>query len=141
MPILYTLLMLCILILRQEKAAIKAELGDDARAVLDGIFGENGLYCWNGKDWDYRMKSDEEFLRRLHELPFALEMLKTEHRRWCYYTMSCGWAQESSPKKNDVLHTNPCIVDWAGLEAIRPVTCKYDLMPLMAIYEEAVSGK
>ena len=74
------------------------------------------------------------------EQAFAREMLKTEHRRWCYYTASIGWeppaANGRSVRKDDRLRTNPCITDWDSLLRWQPQTCKYDLMPLMAEYEE-----
>ena len=94
---------------------------------------------WSGDAWSFPFASDHEgFLRRVHQdkYRYLLEMLKTEHRRWCYYTLSLGWSQGKNLKKNDALRWNPCLVTWDNLEKDQPKTCKYDLMPLMSIYQK-----
>ena len=107
--------------------------------------GEGALIRRTGGSWSFSL-GDEAFLARLSgahlapEYAFVLDMLKMEHRRWCYYVISTGWEPPEpngrDARKNDELCLNPCIVPWDKLTEYRPDTCKYDLMPLMAEYEK-----
>ena len=107
---------------------------------LNSLFeADDAPVRWNGDTWSFPFASDHEgFLKRVHQekYRFLFEMLKTEHRRWCYYTLSLGWSQGRSSEKNDALRWNPCLVTWDDLEKSQPKTCKYDLMPLMSIYQK-----
>ena len=102
--------------------------------------GDDPLIRWEDGMWHYT-KTDEEFIEQvcLPEQAFAREMLKTEHRRWCYFIASIGWEPPEENgrgvRKDDRLRINPCIVPWDDLLLWQPDTVKYDLMPLMAEYE------
>lgn len=114
---------------------------------MEKIFtGGTALIERKNNGWSFSL-GDEAFLKRLdgaetlsEEYAFALEMLKTEHRRWCYYMISAGWEPPTENgrgvQKNDELCVNPCLVPWDKLTEYQPETCKYDLMPLMAEYEK-----
>lgn len=128
-------------VLAQEGGTTESELM--ARAFT----GPEALVTWDESgQWDYTL-TDGEFLARTGRQPLALEMLMTEHRRWCCYTVSIGWARGqketvapngSVKAGNDPeLRLNPCLVTWDTLTKERPDMCKYDLMPLMEQAEEA----
>lgn len=101
-------------------------------------FGEDGtLLRYRNGSWTYDV-SDEEFARiQSDSVAFKepSEFSRLEHRRWCYYTASCGWSCTPSPymKKNDKLMENPCLCTWDELALHLPSYCVYDLMPM--IYE------
>ena len=120
---------------------LDCSLGEEKAAVMQPLFeGDDPLIRWEDGIWHFT-KTDEEFIEQvtLPEQHFAREMLKTEHRRWCYYTASIGWEPPAengiSAGKDDRLRINPCIVPWDDLLMLQPHTVKYDLMPLMAEYE------
>jgi hypothetical protein len=128
--------------LSTKKEVLKALYGENYKKALDHLFTGDGLYPFVDGAWDYGFAysdpaGDDVFISKANKDELAMEMLRTEHRRWCYYTLSCGWAHKDGPK-DQLLHTNPCLVPWHGLEDTPSLReyCKYDLMPLMAIYEE-----
>ena len=120
---------------------LDCSLGEEKTAVIQPLFeGDDPLIRWEDGMWHFT-KTDEEFIEQvtLPEQHFAREMLKTEHRRWCYYIASIGWEPPEENgrdvRKDDRLRINPCIVSWDDLLLWQPHTVKYDLMPLMAEYE------
>ena len=127
---------------------LSAECGDERQKRLNSLFiGTNPIMPYNGETWGTPPKGNE-FLERVKALedPLALEMLKTEHRRWCYQRISTGWAQgrkagEKKPKKDIQLCLNPCLVPWKDLEQVDINSCIYDLMPLMAEYESKLQNE
>jgi hypothetical protein len=124
---------------------LDCSLGEEGKvAVMQPLFeGEDALIRWEDGKWHFTI-TDDEFIERVSapENAFACEMLKMEHRRWCYYTASIGWEPPAENgrdvRKDDRLRINPCIVPWDALLRYQPQTCKYDLMPLMAEWEAEV---
>ena len=124
---------------------LDCSLGEEGKvAVMQPLFeGEDALIRWEDGKWHFTI-TDDEFIERVSapENAFACEMLKMEHRRWCYYTASIGWEPPAENgrdvRKDDKLRINPCIVPWDALLRYQPQTCKYDLMPLMAEWEAEV---
>ena len=121
---------------------LDCSLGEGKTAALQPLFeGASPLIRWEDGIWHYT-KTDGEFIEQVTrpEQAFAREMLKTEHRRWCYYTASIGWEPPAengrTVTKRDDLQINPCLVSWDELLEVQPHTVKYDLMPLMAEYEK-----
>jgi hypothetical protein len=72
----------------------------------------------------------ELILQNMDE-PLVLEMMKLEHRRWCYYMASVGWRHTASPKKDPRRKETPYLTTWAALAEKYPEQCQYDLMPLL----------
>ena len=125
---------------------LDCSLGERKAAVMDSLFeGDNALIRYDDGVWRFA-QTDEAFVRRVlrDDEAFAREMLKTEHRRWCYYMASIGWEppahNERGARKDDGLCTNPCLVPWSDLLHLQQESCKYDLMPLMAVYEAMKAG-
>ena len=124
---------------------LNCSLGEQGKmnAMRPLFEGEDALIRWEDGTWHFTL-SDEEFIEKvtLPDQAFAREMLKLEHRRWCYYTASIGWEPPAENgrdvRKNDALRINPCITSWADLLRFQPQTTKYDLMPLMAEWETEV---
>ena len=112
---------------------------DAMRSLFEG---EDALIRWENGLWHFTL-TDEEFIEKViaPEQAFAREMLKTEHRRWCYSIASIGWEPPAvngkDVRKDDRLRINPCITSWDDLLQYQPDTAKYDLMPLMAEWEAA----
>ncbi len=123
-----------------KEAVLKARCGDSYIEELKPLFTEGGLYPYENGSWKYGDITDAEFMEKAKCSPVAFEMLKMEHRRWCYYTMSCGWAKgrPADNKDKEMRHVNVCLSDWEELERDNIEYCKYDLMPLMAIYEKRI---
>ena len=122
-------------------------LGDGKASAMQPLFeGADPLIRYENGVWRFT-KTDDAFIETviLPEQAFAREMLRTEHRRWCYYTASIGWEPPEengrNAEKSDDLRINPCIASWPDLLLWQPETCKYDLMPLMAEYEAMKAGE
>ena len=120
---------------------LDCSLGERKFAAMQPLFeGADPLIRREDGTWHFT-KTDGEFIEQVSQpdQAFAREMLKAEHRRWCYYTASIGWEPPAvngrDVRKDDRLRINPCIVPWAELLEVQPHTVKYDLMPLMAEYE------
>ncbi len=98
---------------------------------IERMFGENGrLLKKVGDTWHYG-GSIEEFAEELSDCnrnPFISEMVRMEHRRWCYFMASTGWKKGS---KDEVNRINPCMCPWDELRETHADTCMYDLMPLL----------
>ena len=110
-----------------------AELG----RILENRFGPEGTLMKKVDGvWRYP-DSDESLLEKLRSDAFALEAVRTEHRRWCYYMISAGW---KCGDKSDMLRQNPSLVGWEALAEMQPDVCKYDLMPLIVAYERSKKG-
>jgi hypothetical protein len=77
----------------------------------------------------------EDLIRDNMYDPFVLEMMKLEHRRWCYYMASIGWRHTDS-EKNFQRKENPCLSTWAELENKYPEQCRNDLIPLLECVEK-----
>ena len=126
--------------------ALAAECGDMLQERLASLFtGASPIMPYTGDSWG-TPPAGSEFMDRVNALddPLALEMLKSEHRRWCYQRIASGWAQgrkagEEKPKKDIQLSLNPCLVPWKVLEQVDVNTCIYDLMPLMAEFEAGLN--
>ena len=75
--------------------------------------------------------AEDKLLQRLEEDPVLGELMRTEHRRWCYTMLFAGWSGNCA-KKNEQRRESPYICDWESLDA---AVKKYDLMPalMMAI--------
>lgn len=124
------------------------DTGADEDAFLTEAFiGPRALVAWAGSgQWDYGL-TDVQFLDRAGTTPPALEALLCEHRRWCYYTASIGWALgekdlgEGRTGNDPELRLNPCLVPWAVLTRTKADMCKYDLMPLMELAEARFGEK
>ena len=125
--------------------ALDAECGDGLRERLAALFtGSKAILSYAGGRWD-APPPGSEFLRRVMALedPLGREMLKTEHRRWCYQRIADGWAQSKSvggekPKKDILLSQNPCLVPWEELQKVDINYYIYDLMPLMIEFEDGL---
>ena len=108
---------------------------------LEKWFGKEGMLIRKtGNKWEYNL-SDKEFAgiqSDMDNYKVISEMSRMEHRRWCYYTASCGWSPTTSygEKKNDARMENPCLCTWDNLAKNLPSYCKYDLMPLL--YEKKI---
>lgn len=114
----------------QVAERLAQENGVVLKSYLEKIFGTNGtLFCYDGTLW--RQESTEAFLTAIRKDKLAYEFMATEHRRWCYFMISKGW---KCGEQNDDLRTNPCVVTLTKLEENEPDKCKYDLMPLLALY-------
>ena len=119
---------------------IDAFEGELKKEMLNSLLGPEGaLIRLDQGNWHFDL-TDDQFLERIErpENHFAEEMLKAEHRRWCYYTASVGWAppedNRAGMEKDDALCTHPCLVPWDKLKKLQPTTIKFDLMPLMLEY-------
>lgn len=94
--------------------------------------------CENG-GWRYpEGQSHRDFLAALAGDPFALELARLEHRRWCCYMASIGWAEG---ERDALLRRNPNLVGWDRLAERFPENCVYDLMPLLAAENAEETGK
>ena len=101
---------------------------------LEGILGANGtLFLYHDGAWSYN-GTEQEFLEKLEQEEFALELVKLEHRRWCFFMASKGWRAGRDGKKNEDRLINPCMVILDKLMEQQPYMVKYDLMPLLAEY-------
>lgn len=81
-------------------------------------------------------KEFENWLRDENEYNDVIEMLKTEHRRWCYFKASHGWkCTDEFAKKNEAFKENPCMCSWEKLLEFNPHTCHYDLIPWIHLYQ------
>ncbi len=107
--------------------------GEELRAALERLLVfEDGI-------WRYRDEDDDRgFVARLTGEPLALEMAKTEHRCWCCYMASIGWAEGPREEK---LRRHPCLTDWDTLTERRSDTCVYDLMSFLMESESNGTGR
>jgi len=110
----------------------------DRDSLIRTYFGPQGVLRKVGSRWVFR-GTEEELVARINQDPFLREMAMMEHRRWCYAMARRGWRATDGPK-NMSLRENPCMVDWETLCKVKPNTCKYDLQPLMLMYEQ-LEGK
>lgn len=106
----------------------------DREALLIKYFGPEGVLRKIGKRWVFE-GTEEELVRQINEDPFLKEMAMLEHRRWCYSMAIRGW-RGTDGDKNEALRQNPCMVDWKKLCEVKSDTCKYDLQPLLLMYEQ-----
>lgn len=109
------------------------EFGDRDHLIRT-YFGPEGILRKIGNRWVFQ-GTEAELVKRINEDPFLKEMAMLEHRRWCYAMAGRGWKGTDGPK-NTVLRENPCMVDWETLCEIKPSACKYDLQPMMLMYEQ-----
>lgn len=137
---------------------------EDSDEQLERMFGESGvLLKAQGNVWVYDDEDafvDKQSDRKLY--PYASEISRLEHRRWCYFMASRGWCpakagdeervraaakikagaeDEEKVKKEarvllDLEKKNACLCIWEDLLLIRKDTCKYDLMWLLKKYRE-----
>lgn len=96
----------------------------------------NSLLKNESNTWFYGCEEDA-FAKKQSEALLLGELSKMEHRRWCYYMISCGWTKTKSiyDKKDDLQRKNPCICPWEELLTYKPEMCKYDLMPVLVLQE------
>ena len=73
--------------------------------------------------------SEEELLQRLEQDPVLNQMMRLEHRRWCYAMLFDGWSGNCS-KKNEALKQTPYLCKW---DVLAPHVKKYDLMPALML--------
>ena len=106
----------------------------DRDTLIRTYFGPNGVLRKIGKRWVFR-GTEEELVKQINDDPFLKEMAMLEHRRWCYAMAGRGWKAGKGPK-NMALRENPCMVDWKTLCEVKPAVCKYDLQPMMLMYEQ-----
>ena len=99
----------------------------------------DGLLERQGNAWFYSCE-EEEFASRQSKASLLGELSKMEHRRWCYYMISCGWTKTKSfsDKKDDTQKKNPCVSTWQDLMTNNPDMCKYDLMPLLILEDKKI---
>ena len=98
------------------------------------------------KDIDYKIKvTSEEFIELINKPQYAgvLEMLKIEHRRWCYFKASKGWCRTDEPKTktNSGLKENPSMCKWDELVKHESQNCCYDLMPWVYRHKVSIQPK
>jgi hypothetical protein len=77
----------------------------------------------------------KELILQHKDDPLVLEMMKLEHRRWCYYMASIGWRHAKNAEKDTQRKENPYLCTWAELENQYPEQCQCDLMPLLEYAE------
>ncbi len=106
----------------------------DRNVLLYRYFGPEGVLKKVDGCWVFE-GTEEALVKQINEDPFLREMARLEHRRWCYAMAIRGWKGTKGPKR-EVLRENPCMVNWDQLCSTVPHTCKYDLQPLMLMYEQ-----
>lgn len=106
----------------------------DRDSMIRTYFGAEGVLRKIGSRWVFQ-GTEEELVERINKDPFLKEMAMLEHRRWCYAMAGRGWRATAGPK-NMALRENPCMVDWDTLCEVKPSVCKYDLQPMMLMYEQ-----
>jgi hypothetical protein len=102
--------------------------------LLSCYFGPESRLRKMGHSWVFE-GTEDQLVAYISREPFLKEMAMLEHRRWCYAMASRGWRDTKGPK-NESLRENPCMTEWATLCRVKPETCKYDLQPLMLMYEQ-----
>ena len=65
------------------------------------------------------------------------ELMRTEHRRWCYGMLFDGWSGDCE-KKNEKRRESPYICDWNHLAR---EMYKYDLVPALMLVRESEEKK
>lgn len=87
--------------------------------------------------WEY--DDEEELLVALENNKVIAEMLKLEHRRWCYAVATLGWGESKKENvpKDKLLRKNICLCDWETLKSRSKEKCKGDIQPLLVLNEEA----
>lgn len=108
----------------------------DREHLIRTYFGPDGVLRKVGNRWVFH-GTEEELVERINGDPFLKEMAMLEHRRWCYAMAGRGWRSTVGPK-NMVLRENPCMVDWETLCERKPDVCKYDLQPMILMYEQLI---
>jgi len=74
---------------------------------------------------------ERELLEKLESDSVLSQMMRMEHRRWCYAMLFAGWSGDCK-KKNMNRMENPCVVNWEKLcEGKEFYKAKYDLLPLL----------
>lgn len=107
----------------------------DRDILIQSYFGPSGMWRKMGSRWVFE-GTEEDLVRRINEDAFLREMAMLEHRRWCYSMARRGWSGTDGPK-NMTLRENPCMVDWETLCKVKPSACKYDLQPMMLMYQQS----
>lgn len=102
---------------------------------IDKLVGVNGcLFRYNGSAWEMS-GFEEDCADAIKKDDFAYSVASLEHRRWCYYMASAGWRKG---ERNERLKQNPCMVTQDELIRTNYDMCKYDLMSIMAYYNEKI---
>lgn len=81
--------------------------------------------------------TEEEMLARIAENRVLDELMRTEHRRWCYGMLFDGWHGDCE-KKNEKRRESPYICDWKHLSQ---GMYKYDLVPALMLVRENEADK
>lgn len=123
------------------KAMLKTK---NSNEELEKMFGDMGtLLKSQGNVWIY--EDEDEFVKKQSDqklYPYASELSRLEHRRWCYFMASRGWRTARVQDKGkeravlDLEKKNACLCTWDDLVNVRKDTCKYDLMWLLKKYSE-----
>ena len=80
---------------------------------------------------------EDEMLARIAGNRVLDELMRTEHRRWCYGMLFDGWSGDCE-KKNEKRRESPYICDWNHLAR---EMYKYDLVPALMLVREAEEKK
>jgi len=111
------------------------------KSLLEKYFGREGeVLCDKGFYWEFT-SSNADFLKKQGDtfhFPILNEVSVMEHRRWCYYSISCGWGRtkDKSGKTDEQEKLTPCLCTWSDLVCYQSKYCKYDIMWLLLKYRE-----
>lgn len=107
----------------------------DWKGLLDQYFdSEDSRFHQENDTWFFH-GTEQELVDWINHDTFLRDMAMLEHRRWCLFMASKGWGPTEG-EKNEVTRENPCMVNWELLCRNKLEMCKYDLIPLLALYEE-----
>lgn len=109
----------------------------DISDCLNSFFSQGKGIWMEGETWHY--ESEEMLLKKLEQNKVLLCMVKTEHRRWCYFIASKGWYTGDRKK----FKAHPCLVPYKVLEQKPDTrsTIKYDLLPMMRRVKQLTDQK
>ena len=118
---------------------------DQVKREVIASYGEERLTRYFGnKDGALRREdnvwvfcgTEQELLEWINDDAFLRDMVMLEHRRWCLFMACKGWGFKEGVK-DEAVRESPCMVNWDILCRNQPDMCKYDLIPLLALYESS----
>lgn len=105
--------------------------GREAGEVLKEHLTAAGITV-EGERFTYNFP-ESELLSHIEGDPVLLELMRTEHRRWCYAMLLSGW-RSCCTEKNEARRESPYICTWETLdEGVR----KYDLLPALMMSRQS----
>ena len=81
--------------------------------------------------------SESELASAILDDKYLFELVKMEHRRWCYFMICEGWTY--SEEKQPDYKRHDCLCNMDTLIAKRPETIKYDLIPFIVLLKQGGS--